>query len=123
MSRIPSQPMIRLDHAIEEVVANTPDAAIAPDLVAFHKTLSVRQHAPEGIEPPTLTDALFLHLMPHLKSAGILRSDQRKTLLTCLEARAQSSFGPVVPGGLEALSFELHNLELLMRYRDSLIGG
>lgn len=125
MSRIPPQSTVRLDRAIEQAVADAPDAIAKQDFVEFQAAMAARNISTEGIDPPTMVDALFTHLMPYLRSPSILTADQRRTLLTRLEARtrARGDFAPVVPGGSEALRLELHNLELLRRNRDSLIGG
>ncbi len=124
MTRIPSEPPVRLDVAVGRALVEPIDAATRAELRSLQTAMQSKEVAPEGIDPPGLVGEVFTFIMPRLSNPGVLRLERRRLLLERLEARANArSHNPLVPGGLMALRHELQNLTLLRQNRDSLIGG
>lgn len=125
MSRITSQPTVRLDVAVAQTLLEPVDAATRADLKASQAVMQGKNPAVAAIDPAGLVSEVFALIMPSLTNPGVLRLERRRLLLGRLEARAsaRSHDDPSAAGGLMALRHELANLTLLQRNRDSLIGG
>ena len=140
MSRIASQPPVRLDVAVGRAMVQPVDPATRAELESLQAAMLGREVAPEGIDPPSLVGEVFTFIMPRVSNPGVLRLERRRLLLERLEARASArdqdggAAGGDAPGddapgdnllagGLMALRNELQNLVLLRRSRDSLIEG
>ena len=123
MSKIPSEPMMRLDAAVERALIEPVDPATRIELEKLQSVMREQEVTPEGIDPPSLVGEIFTYVMPRLSNPGVLRLERRRLLLERLEARAgaRDPGVPLVPGAGTALRHELQNLTLLQRSRDSLI--
>lgn len=125
MSKVLSQPSIRLDVAVGQVLVEPVDPATRAELKSLQAVMLSKEIAPEGIDPPNLVSKVFTFIMPRLSNPGVLRLERRRLLLDRLEARASArgQGNALTSGGLVALRHELQNLALLQRNRDSLIEG
>ncbi len=113
---------IRLDAAVGRALAGTADPATRAELARVQHAIASREVAPEGLDPPSLTGAMFAYLMPRLANPSVLRLERRRLLLDRIAARCTGESDPVALGSLMALRHELGNLALLRGNRDSLIG-
>lgn len=84
--------------------------------------IASREVAADGLDPPSLTGALFAYLMPRLASPSVLRLERRRLLLDRIAARCCGDGDIVALGSVRALRDELAKLALLRGNRDSLIG-
>ena len=125
MSRITSQPLVKLDVAVARTLLEPVDAATRADLQASQALMRGKNLDAETIDPTGLVGEVFTLIMPSLTNPGVLRLERRRLLLDRLEARAsaRSHDDPLAAGMLMALRHELANLMLLRRNRDSLIEG
>lgn len=122
MAGIDGSPSIRLDAAINRALAGAVDPASRAELHRVQHAVALREVAAEGLDPPSLTGALFAYLMPRLANPSVLRLERRRLLLDRIAARCAGDPDPVASGSLLALRHELANLALLRGNRDSLIG-
>ncbi len=125
MSRITSQPSVKLDVAVARTLLEPVDAATRADLQTSQALMQGKNLDAETIDPAGLVSEVFALIMPSLTNPGVLRLERRRLLLDRLEARAsaRSHDDPLAAGRLMALRHELANLTLLRRNRDSLIEG
>ncbi len=125
MSRITSEPPVRLDAAVARTLLEPVDAATRAELKASQAVIRSKAAEAEAIDPPNLVGEVFAYIMPSLTNPGVLRLERRRLLLDRLEARANARGrdDALAAGGLMALRHELANLTLLRRNRDSLIEG
>ena len=125
MSRITSEPPVRLDAAVARTLLEPVDAATHAELKASQAVIQSKAAEAEAIDPPNLVGEVFAYIMPSLTNPGVLRLERRRLLLDRLEARANARGrdDALAAGGLMALRHELANLTLLRRNRDSLIEG
>lgn len=112
----------RLNVAVNRVLADPIDAANRAELQRVQDAIVSREVVAEGLDPPSLTGALFAYLMPRLANPSVLRLERRRLLLDRIAARCAGDSDPVGLGTLLALRHELANLALLRGNRDSLIG-
>ena len=113
---------VRLDVAAARALAAVPDPANRVALERLQAAIASREVAAEGLDPPSLTGALFAYLMPRLASPSVLRLERRRLLLDRIAARCGGNGDVVALDGVRALRDELANLALLRGNRDSLIG-
>ena len=113
---------VRLDTAVGRVLAEPVDPATAIEMARVQQAVASREVMLEGLDPPSLTGALFTYMMPRLANHSVLRLERRRLLLDRIAARCTGDADPVVLGSLLALRHELANLALLRSNRDSLIG-
>lgn len=113
---------IRLDAAVDRVLTDPIDPANRAEMERVQDAIAFREVAAEGLDPPSLTGALFTYLMPRLANPSVLRLERRRLLLDRIAARCTGESDPVALGSLLALRHELANLALLRGNRDSLIG-
>ena len=122
MAGIDAPLSIRLDAAVDRALVSTVDPAHRAALERVQGAIASREVAAEGLDPPSLTGALFAYLMPRLASPSVLRLERRRVLLERTAARCADGADPVTLGTLLAVRHELANLALLCGNRDSLIG-
>ncbi len=113
---------VRLDVAVNRVLVGTADPASRVELERLRGAMASREVVAEGLDPPSLTGALFAYLMPRLASPSVLRLERRRLLLDRIAARCRDDSDVVALGSLQALRDEIANLALLRGNRDSLIG-
>ncbi len=124
MSRVTPESLVRLDVAVARTLLEPVDAATRAELKTSQAVMQNKGVAPD-IDPPSLVSEVFATIIPSLTHPGVLRLERRRLLLDRLEARAsaRSHDNALAAGGLMALRYELANLTLLRRNRDSLIEG
>ena len=122
LSGVDASPPVRLDTAVDRVLAGPVDNADRAELERMQDVLASREVVAEGLDPPSLTGALFAFLMPRLINPSVLRLARRQLLLGRIAARCADESDPVVLGSLLALRHELANLSLLRSGHDGLIG-
>lgn len=123
MAGVDAPSPVRLDAAVGRVLADPIDAANRAEMERVQGAIAAREVAAEGLDPPSLTGALFAYLMPRLANPSVLRLERRQLLLDRIAARCAGDSDPVALGTLLALRHELANLALLRGNRDSLIGN
>ena len=120
-----SSPAIRLDAAVTATMAQKVSNETRVELDRLRSAFVERDLVPNQLDPPTLTQALFTFIMPHLRSVSVLRLDRRRRLLARLMRRLERDFpdDAAASVGVRALRHELNSLNLLRGNRDSLIEG
>lgn len=114
---------LRLDAALETLLAQPLEGVARTELEAFRDALARRAGAAPTLDPPGLVGVIFDAIMPRLPDPGLLRLGRRRRLLHSLAARLEALPGSpeAARGDLLAVRRELRALALLHHNRDSLI--
>jgi len=112
-----SVPSLRLDAAARELLARRIDTATQVELASFADAMDAMGLRSGGLDPASLTAAVFAFIMPRLSNPAVLRLDRRRALIQRMLADGN------LKGGAAALRQELRGIDQLRGSRDSLVGG
>jgi len=123
--RIDGGGSVRLDRALQDVSVQSDDPLLKTEVASVQEALFAEDEITDSIDPPSVINAVFTHIMPHICNPAVLMPAQRRLLLRRLEARISShaNTAPVVPGGLDTLRHEIASLDRLLHASSNIIGG